>query len=123
MLRLVVDFYGTPDDMEAGVAARTARAQYVGQEGRTFHILLGGQALYTNLGGPEVRRSEAVLSPMRGRPFVCLEPWRSRGGRNHAVHRYGNNSSRRLPTPPADEVPHRRRRSRLITRTRAAVAP
>lgn len=58
VLRLVVDFYGIPDDIEAGVAARTARAQYIGQEGRSFHILLGEQALYTELGGPEVMRGQ-----------------------------------------------------------------
>ncbi|MFD9367467.1 DUF5753 domain-containing protein [Streptomyces sp. NPDC060020] len=58
VLRLVVDFYGTPDDIEAGVAARTARAQYIGQDGRTFHVLLGEQALYTNFGGPEVMREQ-----------------------------------------------------------------
>ncbi|MBW5482635.1 DUF5753 domain-containing protein [Streptomyces bambusae] len=58
VLRLVVDFYGTPDDIEAGVAARTARAQYIGQDGRTFHILLGEQALRTNLGGPEVMQDQ-----------------------------------------------------------------
>ncbi|MFI5979357.1 DUF5753 domain-containing protein [Streptomyces sp. NPDC051555] len=57
VLRLVVDFYGTPDDIEAGVAARTARAQYIGQDGRTFHVLLGEQALHTNL-GPEVMRGQ-----------------------------------------------------------------
>ncbi|MFD5624513.1 DUF5753 domain-containing protein [Streptomyces yangpuensis] len=58
VLRLVVDFYGIPDDIEAGVAARTARAQYIGQEGRSFHILLGEQALYTEFGGPEVMRGQ-----------------------------------------------------------------
>ncbi|MFD8984521.1 DUF5753 domain-containing protein [Streptomyces sp. NPDC059564] len=58
VLRLVVDFYGIPDDIEAGVAARTARARYIGQEGRSFHILLGEQALYTHLGGPEVMRDQ-----------------------------------------------------------------
>ncbi|MFD7026643.1 DUF5753 domain-containing protein [Streptomyces sp. NPDC059917] len=58
VLRLVVDFYGTPDDVEAGVAARTARARYIGRDGRTFHILLGEQALYTHLGGPEVMRGQ-----------------------------------------------------------------
>ncbi|MCX5193293.1 DUF5753 domain-containing protein [Streptomyces sp. NBC_00249] len=58
VLRLVVDFYGIPDDIEAGVAARTARARYIGQEGRTFHILLGEQALHTRLGGPEVMRDQ-----------------------------------------------------------------
>ncbi|MET9378749.1 DUF5753 domain-containing protein [Streptomyces sp. NPDC002992] len=58
VLRLVVDLYGTPDDVEAGVAARTARAQYIGQDGRTFHVLLGEQALHTNLGAPEVMRGQ-----------------------------------------------------------------
>ncbi|MDH6578236.1 DUF5753 domain-containing protein [Kitasatospora sp. MAP5-34] len=58
MLRLVVDFHGIPDDIEAGVAARTARAQFIGQEGRTYHVLLGEQALLTNIGGPEVMRGQ-----------------------------------------------------------------
>lgn len=58
MLRLVVDFHGIPDDIEAGVAARTARAQYIGQEGRTYHVLLGAQALLTNIGGAEVMRGQ-----------------------------------------------------------------
>lgn len=58
MLRLVVDFLGIPDDIEAGVAARTARAQYIGQEGRTYHVLLGEQALLTNIGGAEVMRGQ-----------------------------------------------------------------
>ncbi|MEU8495302.1 DUF5753 domain-containing protein [Streptomyces lavendulae] len=58
VLRLVVDLHGTPDDIEAGVAARTARAQYIGRDGRTFHVLLGEQALHTNLGGPEVMQGQ-----------------------------------------------------------------
>lgn len=58
MLRLVIDFHGTPDDIQAGVAARTARAQYIGQEGRTYHVLLGEQALLTNIGGSEVMRGQ-----------------------------------------------------------------
>ncbi|MFD9868263.1 Scr1 family TA system antitoxin-like transcriptional regulator [Streptomyces niveus] len=51
VLRLIVDFHGTPDDIEAGVAALRARAQYVGQEDRIFPILLGEQALNTHLSG------------------------------------------------------------------------
>ncbi|MFE9425812.1 DUF5753 domain-containing protein [Kitasatospora sp. NPDC006697] len=58
MLRLVVDFHDIPDDVQAGVAARTARAQFIGQEGRTYHVLLGHQALLTNIGGPEVMRAQ-----------------------------------------------------------------
>jgi hypothetical protein len=58
MLRLVVDFHEIPDDIEAGVAARTARAQYIGQDGRTYHVLLGEQALLTNIGGADVMRGQ-----------------------------------------------------------------
>lgn len=58
MLRLVVDFHEIPDDIEAGVAARTARARYVGQDGRTYHVLLGEQALLTNIGGADVMRGQ-----------------------------------------------------------------
>ncbi|MFF2077461.1 DUF5753 domain-containing protein [Kitasatospora sp. NPDC058162] len=58
MLRLVVDFHGIPDDIGAGVAARTARARFIGQEGRTYHVLLGEQALLTSIGGPEVMRGQ-----------------------------------------------------------------
>ncbi|GAA1988292.1 Scr1 family TA system antitoxin-like transcriptional regulator [Kitasatospora viridis] len=46
------------DDIQAGVAARTARAQFIGQEDRTYHVLLGEQALLTNIGGPEVMRGQ-----------------------------------------------------------------
>ncbi|MFF3359186.1 DUF5753 domain-containing protein [Streptomyces sp. NPDC002917] len=58
MLRLVVDFHEIPADIEAGVAARTARAQYIGQGGRTYHVLLGEQALLTNIGGADVMRGQ-----------------------------------------------------------------
>lgn len=58
MLRLVVGFHEIPDDVEAGVAARTARAQYIGQDGRTYHVLLGEQALLTNIGGADVMRGQ-----------------------------------------------------------------
>ncbi|MGW6456392.1 DUF5753 domain-containing protein [Streptomyces sp. NPDC055078] len=54
----VVDFHGTPDDVEAGVARRTARAQLIGQDGRTYHTLLGEQALRTNLGGTDLMRGQ-----------------------------------------------------------------
>ncbi|WP_328471751.1 DUF5753 domain-containing protein [Streptomyces sp. NBC_00448] len=58
MLRLVVDFHEIPDDIAAGVAARTARAAYIGRGGRTFHVLLGEQALLTNIGGAGVMREQ-----------------------------------------------------------------
>ncbi|MGW5714093.1 Scr1 family TA system antitoxin-like transcriptional regulator [Streptomyces olivaceus] len=44
--------------IEAGVAACRARAQYVGQNDRTFPILPGEQALNIYLGGPDVMRGQ-----------------------------------------------------------------
>ncbi|MFE3498949.1 DUF5753 domain-containing protein [Kitasatospora sp. NPDC059146] len=58
VLRLVVDLHGIPRDIEAGAAERVARAQYFGVGGRTFHVLLGEQALRTGIGGPEVMRAQ-----------------------------------------------------------------
>lgn len=58
MLTLVVEFLDTPKDIEAGVQARTARADLFGKDGRTFHTLLGQQALRTNIGGSEVMRGQ-----------------------------------------------------------------
>ncbi|MGW0731354.1 DUF5753 domain-containing protein [Streptomyces sp. NPDC002851] len=58
MLRLVVDFLEVPDDIEAGVRARTARAELIGKGDRTYHVLLGQDALRTNIGGPEVMRGQ-----------------------------------------------------------------
>jgi hypothetical protein len=54
----VVDFHGIPDDIETGVARRTARAQFIGQDGRTYRTLLGEQALRTNLGGTDMMRGQ-----------------------------------------------------------------
>lgn len=58
VLQRVVAFHGIPDDVEAGVARRTARARFIGQEGRTHHTLLGEQAIRTNLGGVDVMRGQ-----------------------------------------------------------------
>jgi hypothetical protein len=67
MLEQVVDFYEIPDDIERGVAARMERQQYLYQGDRRYNVILGEQALYTNLGGPDVLRGQldrlmAVLS-------------------------------------------------------------
>ncbi|MEU2956245.1 DUF5753 domain-containing protein [Streptomyces xanthochromogenes] len=58
MLRLVVDFHGFPDDIEAGVAARTARADLIGTGDRTYHVLLGEPALRRTIGGTAVMRGQ-----------------------------------------------------------------
>ncbi|WP_380283006.1 DUF5753 domain-containing protein [Kitasatospora purpeofusca] len=58
VLRLVVDLHDVPRDIEAGAAERTARARYLGKDGRTYHVLLGEQALLTGIGGPDVMRPQ-----------------------------------------------------------------
>ncbi|MFE9539315.1 DUF5753 domain-containing protein [Streptomyces sp. NPDC006691] len=73
MLRLVVDFHGFPDDIEAGVTARTARAGLIGEEGRTYHVLLGEAALRRNIGGIGVMRGQlARLRDSFGLPGLKL---------------------------------------------------
>ncbi|MET8688265.1 DUF5753 domain-containing protein [Streptomyces sp. NPDC004732] len=58
MLTLVVDFLETPRDIEAGVRARTARAELFGKDGRTYRTLLGEQSLRSNIGGTDVMRGQ-----------------------------------------------------------------
>ncbi len=58
VLELVVDLHQIPRDIEAGAAERVARAQYLGQDGRIYHVLLGEQALLTSIGGPDVMRPQ-----------------------------------------------------------------
>ncbi|KPI17230.1 hypothetical protein OK074_8205 [Actinobacteria bacterium OK074] len=58
VFQLVVDFHEIPDDVEAGVARRRARAQFIGQGNRTYHTLLNEQALRTNLGGTDVMQGQ-----------------------------------------------------------------
>ncbi|WP_404868489.1 DUF5753 domain-containing protein [Kitasatospora griseola] len=58
VLRLVVDLHEIPRDIEAGAAERVARAQYLGRDGRTYHVLLGEQALLTGIGGAAVMRPQ-----------------------------------------------------------------
>ncbi|MBD0673532.1 DUF5753 domain-containing protein [Streptomyces sp. CBMA156] len=74
VLRLVVDLHAVPRDIEAGAAERVARARYIGQDGRTYHVLLGEQALLTGIGGPAVMRPqlEHLLETMSSRPGLRL---------------------------------------------------
>ncbi|MGW2224571.1 DUF5753 domain-containing protein [Streptomyces formicae] len=58
MLTLVVDFLESPRDIEAGVKARTARAELFGKDGRTYKTLLGEQSLRSNIGGSDVMRGQ-----------------------------------------------------------------
>ncbi|MFI0734449.1 Scr1 family TA system antitoxin-like transcriptional regulator [Streptomyces sp. NPDC021225] len=65
--RQVVDYYEIPDDAEAATAKRLERQQYLYQGSRIFNVLLGEQALYSNLGGPEVMKGQLdrLLAVMR----------------------------------------------------------
>lgn len=54
ILRQVVDFLGVPDDVPAGVAKRMERQRVLYDGEHHYDVILGEQALYTNIGGPEV---------------------------------------------------------------------
>ncbi|GAA3802804.1 hypothetical protein GCM10022403_041080 [Streptomyces coacervatus] len=58
ILRRVVDFLGVPDDVPAGVAKRMERQQVLYDGEHHYDVILGEQALYTNVGGPEVMRGQ-----------------------------------------------------------------
>ncbi|MGW1464847.1 DUF5753 domain-containing protein [Streptomyces sp. NPDC002308] len=54
ILGQVVDFLGVPDDVPAGVAKRMQRQQVLYDGEHHYQVVLGEQALYTNVGGPGV---------------------------------------------------------------------
>ncbi|NEC85751.1 DUF5753 domain-containing protein [Streptomyces sp. SID12501] len=58
ILRKVVDFLGIPDDVPAGVAKRMERQQVLYDGEHRYEVILGEQALYTYVGGPEVMRGQ-----------------------------------------------------------------
>jgi hypothetical protein len=67
ILARVIDFYGIPDDLEAGVAARMERQQILYRGDHRFHFIVAEQALYTMVGSPEIMigqldRLQTVLS-------------------------------------------------------------
>ncbi|WP_282703056.1 DUF5753 domain-containing protein [Streptomyces sp. CC219B] len=67
ILRRVVDFLGIPDDVPAGVAKRMERQQVLYDGEHHYDVILGEQALYTNIGGPH------VMSEQMGRLLRDLE--------------------------------------------------
>ncbi|MFF7096621.1 DUF5753 domain-containing protein [Streptomyces rubradiris] len=58
ILRRVVTFLGVPDDVPAGVAKRMERQQVLYDGEHHYDVVLGEQALYTNVGGSEVMRGQ-----------------------------------------------------------------
>ena len=56
--RQVVDFFEIPDDIDAAVAARMERQQFLYGGDRRYNVILGEQALHSNIGGPDVMRGQ-----------------------------------------------------------------
>ncbi len=56
--RQMVDFFEIPDDIDAGVAARMERQQFLYHGDHRYNVVLGEQALHTNIGGPDVMRGQ-----------------------------------------------------------------
>lgn len=56
--RQIVDFFKIPDDIEEAVAARMERQQFLYRGDRRYNVILGEQALHTNIGGPDVMRGQ-----------------------------------------------------------------
>jgi transcriptional regulator with XRE-family HTH domain len=54
VLSITIDFLQLPDDAEQGAQARVERQRVLADEDRRFHIIMGEQALRTNVGGAEV---------------------------------------------------------------------
>ncbi|MGW0248823.1 helix-turn-helix domain-containing protein [Nocardia goodfellowii] len=58
ILRRSIRFHGIPDDLDEGVAKRLERQQVLYRGDRRFHLLMGEQALYNNVGGESVMRGQ-----------------------------------------------------------------
>jgi transcriptional regulator with XRE-family HTH domain len=58
VLAVTVDFFQIPDDADEGADARIARQTILTQRDRRFHVLVGEQAMRTNVGGRDVMRAQ-----------------------------------------------------------------
>lgn len=67
VLSTVIDFMRIPDDAAQAAQERIERQRVLTHGDRWFHILIGEQALYTNVGGPEVMigQLEHLLAALR----------------------------------------------------------
>jgi transcriptional regulator with XRE-family HTH domain len=54
VMRSVIEFYGIPDDLDAGVAERMERQQILYRGNHRFHFLIAQQALLTTVGNDDV---------------------------------------------------------------------
>ncbi|MFC8350819.1 helix-turn-helix domain-containing protein [Streptomyces sp. NPDC057280] len=68
-----VRFLEFPNDTEAAVGKRLERQRYLYEGNRIYNVLLGEQALYSNVGGPEVMKAQLDrLLALMGLPRVSL---------------------------------------------------
>lgn len=68
-----IKFHQIQDDLDSGVAARMERQRFLYQGDRRFHVLLGEQALRTNIGGSDVMAGQLDrLLAVAGLPSVSL---------------------------------------------------
>lgn len=67
VLSSFIDFVRVPDDADEGAAARLERQRVLTHGDRRFHMVLGEQALHTNVGGTEVMagQMEQLLALLR----------------------------------------------------------
>lgn len=54
VMRQVIDFYGIPDDLDAGVAKRMERQQILYKGKQQFHFIVGEQAIRTTVGDASI---------------------------------------------------------------------
>jgi transcriptional regulator with XRE-family HTH domain len=73
VLSVTIDFFQIPDDARAGADARLARQGILDHRDRRFHVIIGEQALRTDVGGAAIMREqlERLLTAV-GRPNVRL---------------------------------------------------
>ena len=73
IMGLGVKFHQIQDDLDSGVAARMERQRFLYRGDRSFHVLLGEQALRTNIGGRDVMAGQLDrLLAVAGLPSVSL---------------------------------------------------
>lgn len=73
VFRQAVSFYEFPNDIEAAVRKRLERQRYLYEGERVYNVLLGEQALYSNVGGPDVMKAQLDrLIAVMGLPRISL---------------------------------------------------
>jgi len=73
IMKYGIRFHQVADDLDEGVAARMERQQYLYRGGRAFHVILGEQALRTNIGGTDTMIGQLDrLLAVSGLPTVSL---------------------------------------------------